>query len=92
MDGCGWQRALRRSFLGEDEGSALERVLTGAARAQPHASFSASQSLLTGEHGVAQAPMPWVHGSHPALPGLHYTANPELTTGSGRQASAEARL
>lgn len=48
IDGCRRQRALRRSFLGEDEGSELERVLTGAGRAQPHAAFSASQSLPTG--------------------------------------------
>ena len=48
MDGRGRQRALRRSFLGEDEGSVLERMLTGAGRAQPHAAFSASQSLPTG--------------------------------------------
>ena len=39
-------RTLRRSFFGEADGSALERVLTGAGRVQPHSSFSADQSLI----------------------------------------------
>ncbi len=37
---------MRRSFFGEADGSALERVLTGAGRVQPHSSFSADQSLI----------------------------------------------
>ena len=39
------RRALRRSFLGEADGSVLERVLTGGGRIQPQAFLSASQSL-----------------------------------------------
>ncbi len=43
-EACCWQlsHALRRAFLGEEEASPPVFWLTGAARAQPHSSFSAS--------------------------------------------------
>ncbi len=48
-----WRPGAEVSFLGEAEGSVLERVLTGGGRVQPQASFSASQSL---QHPVVRPP------------------------------------